>query len=448
MSSELVVDHRDLSGPGEKADLSIGLPAATRRTPLSLRTNFSWTFAGNIVYTGCQWGMLMAMAKLGSAQLVGQFALGLAVTGPVIMFSSLQLRNVQAGDARRRNRFSDYLALRLVCTAAALLFIGGLAYCGGYGPETTLVILAVGIAKAFEATSDVCYGALQQEERMDRVARSMLIKGPVSLAAFTAATFATGSALWASAALAGVWGLVLALHDLPMAARILRDLRNESIRPRWNISAMAELARLALPLGIAMMLISLNVNIPRYFVESHRGERELGIFAAMAYILLVGNTVVSALGQSASPRLARQFAEGDLAAYGKLLRQLLAIGGLMGGVGVLASLVIGRPLLVLLYSPEYAERVDVFCWLMTAGAAANLCSVLGYGMTAARCFRPQVPLFGLSVVISVLACYWLVPSYGLRGAAWALLASYSVQLLGCLVIHAQLIGIRGNGAMP
>ena len=34
--------------------------------PLSLRKNFAWTLSGNIVYSGCQWGMLIALAKLGS----------------------------------------------------------------------------------------------------------------------------------------------------------------------------------------------------------------------------------------------------------------------------------------------------------------------------------------------------------------------------------------------
>src|ERR1700722_789398 len=89
----------------------------------SLRTNFSWTLAGNLVYAGCQWGMLVVLAKLGSPQLVGQFALGLAVTAPVIMLSNLQLRGVLATDAREEHTFSDYLELRLVTTGLALLTV-------------------------------------------------------------------------------------------------------------------------------------------------------------------------------------------------------------------------------------------------------------------------------------------------------------------------------------
>ncbi len=32
---------------------------------LSIHENFSWTFAGNVVYAGSQWGILVVLAKLG-----------------------------------------------------------------------------------------------------------------------------------------------------------------------------------------------------------------------------------------------------------------------------------------------------------------------------------------------------------------------------------------------
>ncbi len=58
--------------------------------------------------------------------MVGQFALGLAIAAPVVMFTNLQLRGVLATDARNEYRFGDYLALRLCATLLAMLTIGGL----------------------------------------------------------------------------------------------------------------------------------------------------------------------------------------------------------------------------------------------------------------------------------------------------------------------------------
>jgi len=83
---------------------------------LSLRANFLWTFVGNAVYAACQWGMLVVLAKLGTPEMVGQFALGLAVTAPVLMFFNLQLRAVQSTDSQDEYSFEHYLGLRLVTT--------------------------------------------------------------------------------------------------------------------------------------------------------------------------------------------------------------------------------------------------------------------------------------------------------------------------------------------
>ena len=56
---------------------------------LSLRSNFVWILTGNLVYAACQWGMIVALAKLGSSFMVGQFSLGLAIATPVLKFTNL-----------------------------------------------------------------------------------------------------------------------------------------------------------------------------------------------------------------------------------------------------------------------------------------------------------------------------------------------------------------------
>ena len=57
-----------------------------------------------MVYAACQWGAIVALARLGNAFMIGQFSLGLALATPVLMFTNLHLRAVQATDARRLTR--------------------------------------------------------------------------------------------------------------------------------------------------------------------------------------------------------------------------------------------------------------------------------------------------------------------------------------------------------
>ena len=217
MSNESTV----MLGEQQRSDFSGDPDRAVSLKGLTLRANFTWTFAGNVVYSGSQWGMLMVLAKLGSPEMVGQFALGLAVTTPIIMFANLQLRGVQATDARREYRFGHYLALRLLTTALAILVITGIVFGSGYRQKTALVILAVGASKAFESISDVVYGLLQHHERMDRIALSMMIKGLLSLSALGAAVYLTRSVFWGASALAVVWAILLIAYDLPTVSESL-----------------------------------------------------------------------------------------------------------------------------------------------------------------------------------------------------------------------------------
>ncbi len=413
-----------------------------QQKPLTLRRNFSWNFIGNVIYVACQWGMLVVLSKIGSPEIVGQFTLGFAITAPVLIFTNLQLREIQATDAKHQYHFGDYLGLRLLSTGLALLVIAAITWAARYSWETSLVILLIGLAKAFESISDVFYGLFQQYERMDRVAISMMIKGPLSLLLLGIGVYMSGSVVGGAVGLAAAWALVLLSYDLRSGALMLnppllkpqskkprqRDLA-VTLRPRWQLRTLGKLAWFSLPLGLVMMLGSLNVNIPRYFIEQYLGERELGIFAAIAYLMVAGNMVVNALGNSAIARLAQYYVAGNSAAFRTLLFKLEGIAAVLGGVAVLVAFAAGRELLTLFYKPEYAQHTDLLVWIMVAAAIGYMSSFLGDGLVAARYLRVQIPLFVLVTATSAIGSYWLIPLYGLRGAAIALLIASIIQVV-------------------
>lgn len=402
---------------------------------LSLRQNFSWTFAGNLIYAACQWAMLVLLAKLGSPEMVGQFTLGLAIATPITLFSNLQLRAIQATDAKNQYRFTDYLELRLLTNGLAFLAILSVVVAAQYRTTVAIVIILVGIAKLVESVSDVFYGLLQHREQMDRIAQSMIIKGLLSLLLLGSGIVITKSVIWGVLGLAIAWSIVLCGYDYPQGLGMLeRSQINPrrilpTLRLRWRRSVLWQLTKLSFPLGLAMMLISLQTNVPRYFLEAYLGERSLGIFAAIAYIPIVGTTVVAALGQSATPRLSQYYIAGEYRSFQTLMSKLLKIGLGLGLVGLVGSYALGKPALTILYSPEYAEQGSLFVVLMAAAGVSYVASFLGYGMTAAQDYTSQIPLFLSSTVAIALGCLVAVPKYGLMGAAIAVLLGSVVQLI-------------------
>lgn len=417
----------------EAGEITTASPANTKQyvRGLSLRKNFSWTFLGNVVHAACQWGVLVVLAKLGSPAMVGQYALGLAIATPIFMLTNLQLRGVQATDARNEYSFVDYRSLRLTATMVGLIVLIGVTTFSGFERTTMLVVLIIGTTKAFEGMSDVYYGYAQQKERMDLIARSMMYKGVLSLIAMSMIMFTTGSIVLASAGIAAAWIIRFFVYDI----RFTTLLSQSEGSTGFDWSRSLALAKVAFPLGIVMLLISLNTNIPRYFIQHEMGERELGFYSAIAYLMVAGTTVVNALGQSASPRLAHQYAEGNYSAFKRLMGKLVGVAVAVGVGGILISAFAGRLLLALVYTEEYAIHAGLLTLFMVTALVQYTASFFGYGMTAARYFRVQVPIFIVVVATTLIASYILIPSYGLVGAVFALIISSTVNLFGVVGIN-------------
>jgi O-antigen/teichoic acid export membrane protein len=410
----------------------MGFPSILR-IDRNLRADFSWMLSGNVIYSACQWGIILLLAKLGSAEQVGMYALGMAVCAPIILFANLQLRTLLASDVQDEFRFGHYVAFRVVSLLLAFLAVVIVAFWSAPDPLRRGVIILVGFAQVLEYVSDLYYGLMQRCDRMDRLSRSLMVKGPLALGALCVTMYFTRDVFLAVAALALGRLCVLCFYDARLGyAR--KAWKGISARLEWSPAVMARLFRLALPLGIISMLAALTSNIPRYFIEAHLGTRELGIYSAIASLLTAGTLFISAFGQSIMVPAAKACAAGDRYRYRGFVLQTMAIGALPGLGAVLAAVFFGPFLLGKLFRPEYRDHVDVFIWLMIAGTVLFAGGGLGFIMTAARVLVPQIPLLAANCATAALASAVWVPKYGLKGAAAAVLAAALVQMIGSLCI--------------
>ncbi len=418
--------------------------------PLSLRSNFAWVVAGNAVYALCQWGMIVALAKFGSSFMVGQFSLGLAVVTPVIMFSNLNLRSVQATDARRQYRFAEYLRLRLALTAAGLLAIAAIVRFGAYQPGTAAVILALALAKGVESLSDIHYGLFQLNDRLDQTGRSMILRGILAVIALSAGLYLTGSVFWGCMWMALSWVLTLLLFDARHGRRMVACTEGPAGGPREPLLKL-RLLLVALPLGIVTTIATLNFHMPRYFIHALKGEHELGIFSALAYATGSLTIVGDSLATSAVPRLSRLYAGNRLAEYRTLLLRLVSAGGVIGVCGLALARSTGAWLLRVFYNADYAAHAGIFTVLMAAAALHFVASMLTSGITSARCFGIQVPLYLLVAGATAWGCAEWVPAQGMAGAALGVTFGAAVRVCLSAAVVAYLLApdslIRRRGAM-
>lgn len=426
------------------------LSAVPQHKGSSLPANFIWNFVGAAVNTTGQWITLVLLAKLTSPELVGQYILGFAIVFPVLMLANLQLRVAVVSDIYQRIDFGHYLSLRLLTTGLALLIIVGITQILEYRWQLSAVVLMVGVAQAIEAVSDIHYARLQLRDRMDRISKSLIARTLLAAIGLTVGVYLGEKLLW------GITGIVLARvivllgYDIRerthgLAKQSKGFTRNEGLKPRWDLRVQRQLLWFNSPLGIILVLVSLNSSIPRYFIGYVLGERELGIFAAIASVFAAGSMVVVSLGESAFTRLARFYATENLVEFRLLLGKLLTSGAAMGVCGIVLAKLAGREILTILFRPEYAERADLLPWMMVVGSVAYMAQFLGYGMTAARYYHSQIVLFVLTNLSVAVASYALIPRQGLLGAILAMLIATLVQFIGSVIILVR--GMRKHAGV-
>lgn len=406
--------------------------SAVAHPPLSLRMNSLWSAAGLAIYCAMNWGMQIVVAKTGTPVMLGEYALGVAVTQPIITMAQLNLKALQTTDSRREYAFGHYLAVRLLGLAVAMLAFCA-ASCLQRSRIDALVVFLTGCGVAFDAISDIYYGFLQRRERFDRIGKSMIVKGLLSVTLLAILLHASHSIVWGIFGSALASGIIACFYDVKgidwVFGRRERTLAEEVNRPLWEWPRLWALIRLAFPLAIGLFLMSVTANAPRFFVQKYLGERDLGIFSAIASLTVVTRTLVIAIGSAMSARMADSFHAGDRKGFLSTAGQLFIIGLAVSGAAPLAGALFGRPLISLVFSPEYARDMVLCILLLSAGGVQNLGAVIGFTITAGRYLAIQAYWTGFALLATVGFSVYLVPRLGLRGAAVAWLLAMVVQAL-------------------
>ncbi len=394
-----------------------------KQTNGPLRSKFSWTLLGNVTFQASQWLILATLAKLGNVNMVGQYALALAISTPIMILMNLQLRTIQATDTENKYKFYDFFNIRFYSNILFIVIIVIIIYFMKYDNYVSVVIIIISTTKVVESFSDLIYGYNQKYENMKGIAISQILKGVISFSLFSISLYISNDLRIASLGILSAYLLILFFIDI----RILINYHVKFFQ--LNNKVNFKLIKVALPLGIVLLLSSLNTNIPRFFIERIGGSEQLGYFAAISYLIVAGNTIIVSLGQTAAPRLAKYVANKQFEKFISLLKRLLCIGGILGLFGLIVIILFGGNLLELAYTKDYAMYNNLFILLMFVGSMDYISSFFGYGLTALRNFNIQPKIAIFWTLNSLILSFILIPPLGLNGAGFALLISSFIRLI-------------------
>ncbi|MDH2535295.1 polysaccharide biosynthesis C-terminal domain-containing protein [Acinetobacter baumannii] len=400
---------------------------------LSLLNKAKFLLSGNILFAFSQWLILIFISHFSDNEAVGAYTYALALVTPVFMLTNLQLRPVVVAEFNLNSNFNykSYFALRFYSIFLAILVSFLLSFLST--SNVWKVVLLLGCIKALEAISDIIYAYYNAQGKTKLISLSLTVKSLSLILIF-------GSLLFFYNLLnIGLIGIIL-IYVLTL---LLIDFRNIGLNKKYfylNIVDFKNIIILALPLGISVMLVALQSNIPRFFLEKFFNLESVGVFSVFYYFIIVGGIVINSICQFISPKFSILFKENKMHELNKLTIQAWGMATFLGISGLIVSITLGEFFVNILYGSHYLVWIDILNIIMFAGLFTYLSVVNGYLMTSLGLIKIQLPLFLFLTIFTLVLCWTLIPAYGLLGAAWATVASSAAQfILSTLILYMNMV---------
>ena len=392
--------------------------------PLSLKRNIVWNTVGCLFYQGCQWLTTIVVVRLsGGYDDAGVLALAMAVGNIFAAIALYKMRTFQVSDRSNAYTQGNYAAVRLITIGIAFALCALYAALTTNGVGAVFTILVFLLFKADETFADFLYGVDQRGERMDYIGVSQLMRGVISLGAFSAGLALSQNLLVAVGCMFVGCALVTLLYDLPHARRF------DTLRPRIYGRTAFTMLMNGLPAVLALVANIAVVSVSRQILGGMRGDEALGIYASISTPAVLMQAAVSYLYTPMIGRLSEAWETGDAHGLFRFLGKMLVI--VMGALAAcsIALILVGPWLLTLVFGESITASLWIFPWSILGTA---LIALISLGMDVLIVFRrTKMALLscGTAFVIAVACAVPFIDAFALNGINLSIALAYAMGII-------------------
>ncbi len=346
----------------------------------------------------------------------GMISIAYAIANLFMTAAKYGMRHFQVTDLQETFSFRTYLSCRIITVSTALVaavaFVVYELGTGVYAQEKALLILSIIFLKLVDAAEDVFLGRYQQLGRFLTSAKILSLRQVLTTTAICVLILLGFSPVSAFST-----GIVISCVLLVFFLYCSRSIDNASGRHSER-DAIFRALKICSPLCLGNTLAIYVGNIPKYAIDAMLDEEIQAIFG----YLMLPVFVVTLLNQFIYVPFVKDL--GDLwleRRSGSLKRMILRKCGIVLGLSVavlFAGLVIGLPLLSVIYQLNLTMYKREFAVLLLGGSLYSLAFYLTIPITTIRKQRTIAVGYLTSVLLALSLQKFFVLHYGMVGVAW------------------------------
>ncbi len=401
------------------------------------RNAVKWNTLSGLINAGQSAVILVFISHFYDVRTAGTFTIAYAMANLFMTMGKYGVRNYQVTDIKNHFSFEEYHYQRILTVIGSFLIL--LAYLafqyfsGGYSLDKTMIVLLVCLWKYVDAIEDVYYGMYQQQGRLDIGAKCYSLRLMASMLVMCVLLLLKVNFL--------ITMIIVIIVSVILALVLIKASvgRFEVNHERYMTSILA-ITRICFPLFIGNSLSMFLGNSPKYLVDWYLDEN----IQAICGYLMMPSFVILILSQFIYQPIIRKLADiwqdGDKSQFiGIVSRQGLVIGALTVAI-VIGGVVVGIPVLTILYNFDLSVYRAAFAIILAAGGIYAFVSFMMVPLTVIRFQNCIAYGFIIATAIVLLLGKSLLNQFGMLGAALIFLIQniiLALYLMGCFVYKVR-----------
>jgi O-antigen/teichoic acid export membrane protein len=330
----------------------------------------------------------------------------------------------------------NVLGLRLF-SSAILYALAPLAVLPFPWSGTVKAAVAVGaLAYFFMSSAGMLTGVFQKHAAIWRASLAEIVSRVV-LVAGTAALAYLGYGI------VPMFGALIVANAIWLFLMIRFAKPFVSIKPLADVAVWKKTISRSWPIAISIFFNLLYLKGDVLILAYFRPQAEVGFYGAAYRILDVLTALPTMFMGLLLPSITSDWSAGRRPEFARHLSRAFDLFMTAAIPAVAGGLAVAGPLIAWLAGPGYETAGDVLKVLLLAVPGIFLGALCGHAVVAVNKQKSMVAGYALVAVLTVAAYLYLVPRYGLWGAAYATIASESfIALLTFVTVY------RESGARP
>lgn len=325
------------------------------------KKNFIWNTLGTGLNAFNSLFFMIAVTRINGVDNAGIFTIAFSTACIIYIIGIYAGRIYQVTEPDKTITNKEYIINRMITTISMIVLVILFCLIRKYTLFKTTIFILLTTYKSLEAFSEVLYGILQKNEKLEKVGKSLFFKSIISIILFVVVDIITKNLIISICIMLLVNILIIIMYDFKNSKEYVE------IETKVNRSNVLKIFKLGFFTFIISFLGMYILNAPKYAIDSYLEDNYQTIFGIIVMPATVIGLVAQFLIHPYLNKILKLYENRNLKELNKIIGKLILS---IIGVGVLSSLLayfLGPEVLGIIYGIDLSlYRVDLLIIIISS----------------------------------------------------------------------------------